>query len=76
MELLYLCLFTASLEPHRLIQGVLTPKIDTATRPFLGFSDMRHGVFLNATGRQEHFLNSTGRQELFLNSTGRQELNL
>ena len=51
--------------------GVWTPKIDRATQPFLGLSDMQQGLFLNSTGRQGLFLNSTGRQELFLNSTGR-----
>ena len=33
--------------------GVWTPKVDRATRPVLGFSDMRHEVFLNLTGRLE-----------------------
>ena len=54
--------------------GVWTPKIDTATRPFLGLSDMRQGCFLNSTGGQDCFLNSTGRQGCFLNSTGRHYL--
>ena len=54
--------------------GVGTAKVDRATRPFLGLSDMRQGLFLNSTGRQGLFLNLTGRRGLFLYSTGRQEL--
>ena len=41
----------------------------TATWPFLGFSDMRHEVFLNSTGRHEVSLNLTGQHEIFLHST-------
>ena len=51
--------------------GVYTPKIYIVTRTFLGFSDMRHGTFLNLTGRHDVFLNSTGRHDVFLNLTGR-----
>ena len=48
-----------------------TPKIDTATQPFLGLSDMRHGTLSKLTGQYGTFLNSAGRHEAFLNSTGR-----
>ena len=40
------------------VLGVWTPKIATATQPFLGLSDMRQGHILNSTGRQDCFLNS------------------
>ena len=46
--------------------GGWTPKIDRATRPFLGLSDMRQGCFLNSTVRQGCFFNSTGGHYLFL----------
>ena len=57
------------------VMGV-DPKIDRATRPFLGLSDMLHGdtaLFLKSTGRHDVFLKSTGRHDVFLKSTGRHD---
>ena len=55
-------------------RGVWTLKIDMATQPFLGLTDMRQGCILNLTGRQGCFLNLTGRQGCFLNLTERHEV--
>ena len=57
--------------PITVPEGVWTPKIDRATRPFLDLrlSDRRQELFLKSTGRQELFLKSTGRHYHFLQST-------
>ena len=51
-------------------EGVWTPKIDRATWPFLGLSDMRQEL-LKFDRATEAFLKIDRGQELFLNSTGR-----